>query len=439
MKKNLSRIAQTALLVIGLVPLTTSAKDLAELKLLYIGPERSAAFVDFLRPKVARIETSSRANFQASDARNFDVVLLDWPQSGNGEDFPPKTSPLGARDAWSKPTVLLGSAGLNLAVVWQLKGGIGCTCMDPLAYDLREHPIFERPFRIDRNSMISIPTPKDFRAEIKASNIMVLPLTDDTKKGWKAGWCTYSYDFGSNPEVELFSGGVNHKTPTAAGLWRQGNLLHFGFEQSPEEMNENGRRLLLNSIVYISRFTQDRPIAITPSPFAGPVARLRSTPARWLRNPDYGIQMTESIVTPNVWEQVSPLSRAQKAEWFDRNERYLHPDATQKLELDSDLVALGVAFDQPEFFDRTIADLRANGTAAERAKRLLERYAPCGPKSGSPDQWANWWIENKPFAFASDAGDYRWYIDPLAQQRGKPSRELRGSSRSDAIGAGHGK
>ena len=33
--------------------------------------------------------------------------------------------------------------------------------------------------------------------------------------------------------------------------WRQGNLLHFGFEQSPAELNQNGRALLVNAIVYI--------------------------------------------------------------------------------------------------------------------------------------------------------------------------------------------
>jgi hypothetical protein len=52
-----------------------------------------------------------------------------------------------------------------------------------------------------------------------------------------------------------------------------------------------------------------------------------------------------------------------------------------------------VPFDRPEFFDRTIADLRLGGTAAERARRLLDRYAPVGPKKGSAAQWAAWWRE----------------------------------------------
>jgi len=54
------------------------------------------------------------------------VVLLDWPQSNSTrEDWKRGRSPLGDRNAWTKPTVLLGSAGLNLAVVWKVRGGSG--------------------------------------------------------------------------------------------------------------------------------------------------------------------------------------------------------------------------------------------------------------------------------------------------------------------------
>jgi hypothetical protein len=34
------------------------------------------------------------------------------------------------------------------------------------------------------------------------------------------------------------------------------------------------------------------------------------------------------------------------------------------------------------------------------------------------------------FAFASDAGDYRWNIDPLAKKRGVPISEMRGPKRA---------
>jgi hypothetical protein len=412
---------------------SSPAKELSELKVLYVGTERTSDFVDFLKAKVAKIEARPRAGFKASDAEPFDVVLLDWPQGEETREMRKLTSPLGARESWTKPAVLLGSAGLNLAVAWQMKGGIGCTCMDPLAYGLREHEIFERPFAIERSKMISIPTPDDFRAEIKETEIKVLPLVDDHKRTWRAGWCTYSYDFSSNPEVEYFCGGVNHKTPTAAGLWRQGNFLHFGFEQSPAEMNEQGRLLLLNSIAYISRFNEDRPIAVTASVFAGPVARPRGTISKWLRNPEYKTEWVKEMMTPELWTKLSPLGREKMAEWFDQNQMFLHPTAKHQLEIDEELVALGVSFDKSEFFDKAIADLGATGKAAARAQRLLERYCPAGPKNGTADQWSTWWRENQPYAFASDSGDYCWYIDPLAKKRGVPTAALRGAKRADAV------
>jgi len=345
MKTSLAIIVALSWVLIGTA--VASAAELADLKILYVGTERATDYVDFLTGEVSRIEATSRAAFRPSHATGFDVVLFDWPQSSETRDMRKLSAPLGARDEWNKPTVLLASAGLNLAVAWKLKGGSGCTCMDPLAYDLRDHEIFERPFKIDRSTMITIPTPVDFQAELNAGEIRVLPLVDDHKRQWHPGWCTYSTDFARNPDVEFFCGGVNHKTPTAAGLWRQGNLLHFGFEQSPSQLNEAGKQLLLNSIAYISRFTEDRPIAVTPSVFAGPIAYPRKTVARWLRNPNYPVDFVKDMVAPKIWEQLSALpDRETMAKWADEHSRYFHPDGAQKLEIDDDLVQLGLPFEE---------------------------------------------------------------------------------------------
>ena len=398
-----------------------------------MGSERASDYVSFLKGKVGLVEAKERKDFQAKDADRFDVVLLDWPQGEETREMRKLRSPLGAREGWKTPTVLLGSAGLNLAVCWKLKGGSGCTCLDPLAYDLREHEIFERPFRIDRSRMIAIPTPADFSDEIQEAEIKVLPLVADHTRRWKAGWCTHALDFAKYPDVEFFCGGVNSQTPTSAALWRQGNLLHYGFEQSPAEMNDLGQELLLNAIAYISRFTEDRPVAITPSVFAGPVARSRATVARWLRNPQYRADLIKDLVAPDIWEEVSKRpDREAMAEWADEHARFLHPDSAERLATDEDLVALGVPFDEPAFFDKAFADLRSDDkAAAARALRLLKCYVPTGPRSDFADAWESWWRENQPFAFASDAGDYRWYVDPLAKKRGVPVGELRGPRRAD--------
>jgi hypothetical protein len=429
MKKQFSLII--TILLAGLATGTSiAAKDLSELKVLYVGSERTDEFVSFLKPNVAHVESRDRHNFNPADASAFDVVMLDWPQTGGIEEMRSLKSPLGARENWSKPTVLLGSAGLHLAVAWKLKGGTGCTCLSPLAYDLRDHEIFDRPFKIDRAKTVTIPTPPDFKDEIKAPTIEVVPLVRDIDANRMPGWCSYSSDFARNPDVEWFCGGVNHKTPTAGALWRQGNLLHFGFQESPIEMNETGQQLLLNAIVYISRFSQDRPIAITPSVFAGTVARSRNG-IKW--SLEHAEPRAAEEIAPELWVFLKSMPREKIIQWDADNVKFLHPNSDQQLEIDPDLLALGTPFDAPAFFDKVVAGLRAGGSEAERSRRLLGRYVPAAPKQGSADDCAAWWRENRPYLFASDSSDYCWYIDPLAKQRKVPTSDLRGPKRADTI------
>ena len=146
------------------------------------------------------------------------MVLFDWPQGEATREMRKLRSPLGTREEWNKPTVLLGGAGLNLAVCWKLKGGSGCTCLDPLAYDLREHEIFERPFKIDRGKMISIPTPADFADELKESEIKVLPLVADIhRKRGMPGWCTHALDFaGSRTSNSSAAASIARRRPRPA-------------------------------------------------------------------------------------------------------------------------------------------------------------------------------------------------------------------------------
>ena len=217
-------------------------------------------------------------------------------------------------------------------------------------------------------------------------------------------------------------------------MWRQGNLLHFGFEQSPTEMNDTGRQLLLNSVAYISRFSEDRPIAITPSVFVQPTARTRGTVLRWLRNPNYELDMAKYVLAPTTWEELAVLpDRDAMIAWAVENAPYLYPGADAKLSRDEDAVALGLPFDHPDFIARAVAALKS-GEEVEQAvaEGLLKRYVPCGPTGDDHKAWTEWLEENRPYLFPSDAGDYRWYVDPLAKRRGIPSAELRGPRRADA-------
>ena len=275
-----------------------------------------------------------------------------------------------------------------------------------------------------------LPTPEGFRSAINVATVPLLPLVDDHKKEWRDGWCTYSDHFEKNPDIELIAGGANDKAITAAAIWRQGNLLHFGFEQSPAELNETGRRLLLNSIAYISRFTEDRPIAVTPSVFSGPAALPRSYLDRRVSGTN-AISEIEWMVSPKLNRKLIPMATEERRRWFESHRSFLHPSDTpeKRLEIDEAALSLNAPLDKPDFFTKCIAALDGDKNAV--ALRLLRAYAPRETeKITNGSAWRKWLTENENYLFFSDQADYRWYIDPLAKKRGIPSTDLRGAARA---------
>jgi hypothetical protein len=118
-------------LLLGLLPgvLAVAGASAAEgrlpLRVLYVGNDkvRARAHAEFLKGHFAQVTVARRDGFTPAAARGADVVLLDWSQSEG--DVKNARSPLGELEGWSKPTVLLGSAGLFMAGAWQVIGGAG--------------------------------------------------------------------------------------------------------------------------------------------------------------------------------------------------------------------------------------------------------------------------------------------------------------------------
>ena len=415
----------------------SAAESPMPLKVLYIGP-READFVPLLQARFSKVESLPlpHDSISAAQVKDFDVVLLDWPQSHAMRGAWLNGSPLGKREDWKKPTVLLGSAGLNLAVCWKLHGGSGCTCLAPVAYDLRPHEIFNSPLPVDINATINIPTPEQFAHELKTNvTIAVLPLVDNIRnfhtviRDHQPGWSSHYYEFADLPDVEVFSGGINEQTPRSAAFWRQGNLLHFGFEQSPAEMNVAGRAMLVNAVAYISRFTEDRPIDITLSVFGEErVAVSRKRARGYFANYPRTLTNVFSAATLAVFDWHNPTN-AQA--WFDAERSWIHPTAENFLEVDVEAKSLKIVFDTPEFFPKAIAALRDDKTKGAAAT-VLARYAPEGPgAAGDAAAWEKWWQDNSSYLFYSELGGYRWYVDPLAKKRGIPASKLHGPLRVD--------
>lgn len=429
------------LLILVLASFTASraTETVLPLRVLYIG-NRAGEFEPLLKAHFTKVESVPLPHhaIQPELVKNFDVVLLDWPQSGTMRGAWLDGSPLGKREDWHKPTVLLGSAGLNLAVCWKLHGGSGCTCLAPVAYDLRPHEIFKSPMPVDIAATTNIPTPEQFAAELKTNTtIAVLPLVDGITNyrtvinDYARGWSSHYYEFADLPDVEVFSGGINEQTPRSAAFWRQGNLLHFGFEQSPAQLNAAGQAMLVNAIAYISHFTEDRPIDVTLSVF-GPdhVAisrnRVKGYFTRWSR------ELT-NVFTPATLAMFDWHNATNAEAWFAAERAWIHPNAENFLEVDTEAKALGVVFDSPNFFPKAIAALQDEKTRPA-ADDVLARYVPEGPgASADAATWEKWWQENSPYLFYSELGGYRWYVDPLAKQRGVPSKNLRGPLRADRL------
>src|SRR5688572_32455097 len=111
-----------------------------------------------------------------------------------------------------------------------------------------------------------MPVPEAWRDELKdQETVDLIPLVDGDA-GCGPGWCTYTWGFDA-PDVEVFCGGQNHKTVDAVAVWRQGFLVHFGFEQSASQLNDAGKALLVNTIAYAARCGGDRPVTRVVSPF----------------------------------------------------------------------------------------------------------------------------------------------------------------------------
>ena len=81
---------------------------------------RTDAFIEFLDESFGDSRFIPRSAVTPESLEGIDVVVLDWQQSD-----PTEVNPLGRRDDWTLPTVLIGSAGLNAAKTWDVRGGSG--------------------------------------------------------------------------------------------------------------------------------------------------------------------------------------------------------------------------------------------------------------------------------------------------------------------------
>ncbi len=294
---------------------------------------------------------------------------------------------------------------------------------------MREHEVFAGPHHIDVTATKEQPVPKAWQAALPGqTTVALLPLVDGTYRG-HPGWCTSLAEL-AGPEIEVMCGGANTKQPTHQGLWRQGNLLHFGFQPEPAHLNGNGRALLCNAIAYIARFTSDRPI-VRVRTFADPQGALA---APWQLDALLGrealtaAQLAQRFAKP--WsEQLAALDDAAALAFVQARRGAFRADGN-RFAFDPDAVELGLDLRERAAIDRLLelAD-------EERARRLLARLLPEAPPDATAANWRNW-VRARTAALCFDPLGAVWRVDPLAQARGVPGLELRGPARADGLAQG---
>ncbi|HTY61984.1 MAG TPA: hypothetical protein VMG30_06970 [Acidobacteriota bacterium] len=300
---------------------------------------------------------------------------------------------------------------------------------------------------IDISKTVRLPITGPFKEILKTDYAEFIPLTRTTtlpkpsdgaesleemrRRTAEYGWCTYNSTIRDLPEVEIMSGGLNEKTVEGAAIWRQGNLLEFGFEASPGKMNETGRAMLVNSIVYIAKFTQDRPIVKVPMTATKRVPP-RTSLLRYAADETMPLSFLQEYLAKETIAAAPGKDRESYKRWLPTVLPYLHPDDALKYRIDAEALLLGIRFDQPDFSQKMIEKLRSDGSEAKAARILLARYIPDGPGAAADaGAWESWIQQHSQYMFFSEMGGLRWYIDPLALKRHIPTASLRGPARAD--------
>ncbi|MCB9869995.1 MAG: hypothetical protein H6837_09070 [Planctomycetes bacterium] len=292
---------------------------------------------------------------------------------------------------------------------------------------MRDHEVFRRPHKLDVKTTEQRLAPSSWTHYGVGKSIDGVAIGTDRE----AGWCTLG-DSLDLPDTEILCGGRNSKGPHYAAVWRQGNLLHFGFQSRPDQMTAFGKELLVNCIHYIARFRENSPLVESSNSYDPAWIRPRFIADRLVRQ-TWTAKSIPTLFDAGVLQHFDPDRADAFRAWYRANRGFLMPSArdTKKLALDADLKAFGMGCDDPGILAALVKALETGGEGEARARRLLQRlvHRPLA-KGSAPAAWRSWLDRVGKALFFSDHGGFRWYVDPLALRRGVASADLRGPARA---------
>lgn len=275
--------------------------------------------------------------------------------------------------------------------------------------ELPTHEVFATPFKVEPKYE-DWPTPAVYREHPAGKN---LPAT---LKVWRVQ--NTGKDFGSvvsrgagfsdSPDAEILTEGYNiGKGPHDAAVSRQGNFLQWGFNGSPKQMTEAGRRFFINCVVYIRKFDGKLPLVrmTAPDRSRAPVyARLipRITDAKFV----------EQVFGPGLrgkFKGEPKVYAEELAKYLEANAEFIYCQRGG-FEVDEDLKTLGLSSNRKiETLEKLIALCRDPQKAPD-ADKILARYLD--PQSATPATAQQWLADNRDRIFFTDVGGYKFMVRP---------------------------
>jgi hypothetical protein len=283
--------------------------------------------------------------------------------------------------------------------------------------ELLNHEVFSTPFKVEPQYE-NWPTPSNYRQYPGGKEL------PNTTKVWRVQ--NTGKDFGSvvssgagflnAPDAEILTLGYNTgKGPHDAGVSRQGNFLQWGFNGSPKQMTEAGKRFFINCIVYIRKFDGKLPLIHRSSN-----DRSSATMYALLIPQITDAQFITQVFGPGIRGKYKgdPKSySADLAKYLEANVELLYY-ASGGFEIDEDLKGLGLTSNRKlETLDKLIA-LRSDPQKKTTVDKILTRYLDA--KTATPATVQQWLTDNRDRIFFTDVGGYKFmatlkgYLTPAA-------------------------
>jgi hypothetical protein len=416
-----------------------------DLKVLYAGDMKSARTADFhafLESHFRRVGLADYLSLRQAETRDYDVVILDWP------DLPPRDDsgfkhPALDRD-YDRPTILIGGGSVGVGRSRQLKLDDLCICLGDAAHGIvTTHEIFHRPHEIHL-AFEERPTPEHYQSWPVAAPLgPTLKVWRVQTRGWSLDKATdLSYlpgmvsdpcGFTDSPECEFIASGLNMKSPEAVAIGRQGNFLLWGFYAPPADLTPEARKCFVNAVCYIKKFDGQRPLVQKTRgrlarqwALAGASSYKKVSNREWFMSTQPESIRNDPKKCDELHRQRVQAYRNQFPEdvrrslgddpdhyiaFYRDNLEFLHPSANPGFTfvVDEDVKALGLSNRKVELLDKCVAMLE-EGDRAELALRILKRYTT--EDFPGANDWRSWLEASRDRLYFTDAGGFKFMHAP---------------------------